>query len=294
MTGDWEYKLKQMEHGELSREQFMREITRLTEEIVAQTRDFIEEKKNRVFPDVTAPCPECKSTEIRQTDGVYECKEPDCRFKLNKYIASHELTPDEIVELLDKRQIGPVTDFKNRFGQPFEAELKLEKEKKTWKLNFVFEGDDRREQELKELTDEQIVCQALKSDDSDELINVYENESAFLAPDMAKDVDERGVRISKTILKKEIPSEQGIKLFVEGKTDLMPGFISKKGRPFQAHLTLDRKTGKLGFEFAPRKTKKKKSEENEGADDRGETKVKVVKKSQKKKTTAKKPSKKKG
>ena len=89
------------------------------------------------------------------------------------------------------------------------------------------------------------------------MIPIYENESAFLAPDMATKVDERGVRISKTILKREIPTDQGIKLFVEGKTDLMPGFLSKKGRKFAAHLTIDREKGKLGFEFAPRKAKKK-------------------------------------
>ena len=70
------------------------------------------------------------------------------------------------------------------------------------------------------------------------------------------------MRISKTILQKDIPAEQVIKLFVEGKTDLMPGFLSKKGRHFSAHLTLDRESGKLGFEFAPRKSKKKKDEED--------------------------------
>ena len=104
---------------------------------------------------------------------------------------------------------------------------------------------------------------------------------------MANKVDERGVRISKTILSKEIPTEQGIKLFVEGKTDLMPGFLSKKGRKFSAHLTLDRATGKLGFEFAPRKSAKTPDAEEDGS-----TKKKVVKKSAKKKTTTKKAKKK--
>jgi DNA topoisomerase-3 len=108
---------------------------------------------------------------------------------------------------------------------------------------------------------------------------------------MATKVDERGVRISKTILKKEIPTEQAIKLFVEGKTDLMPGFLSKKGRKFSAHLTIDREKGKLGFEFAPRKNAKKDAEGEKGED--GEAKVKTVKKSTKKKTTKKKPTKKK-
>ena len=115
---------------------------------------------------------------------------------------------------------------------------------------------------------------------------------------MATQVDERGVRISKTILKKEIPAEQAIKLFQEGKTDLMPGFISKKGRPFAAHLTLDREKGKLGFEFAPRKNPKKSAdgEPDTASPDTGETNKKIVKKtaakkSTPKKTTVKKPAK---
>jgi len=90
-------------------------------------------------------------------------------------------------------------------------------------------------------------------------------------------------------LKKEIPTEQAIKLFVDGKTDLMPGFLSKKGRKFSAHLTIDREKGKLGFEFAPRKNAKKKDGDEK---EDGETKVKTVKKSTKKKTTTKKPKKK--
>jgi len=42
-----------------------------------------------------------------------------------------------------------------------------------------------------------------------------------------------------------------------GKTDLLPKFISKKGRPFSAHLKLE--GGKVGFEFAERKPRAKKS-----------------------------------
>ena len=42
---------------------------------------------------------------------------------------------------------------------------------------------------------------------------------------------------------------------MEGKTDLLPDFVSKKkNRKFAAHL-LDRETGKIGFEFAPQKKK---------------------------------------
>jgi len=269
LTGEWEYKLKQMEQGKLSRSEFMREITRLTKEIVAQTKSKIEEKQQQTFPDIEVACPECNRVGILHTEGTYQCKSPDCDFKVNKFIASHEISPSQFETLVGERKIGPFDDFKSRFGKPFKAELTLAKEKKSWKLNFVFEGDDRREQELKELTDEQVICQIPAEDGSELTMKVYEVEGAFLAPQMATKVDQRGVRISKTILKKEIPTDQAIKLFQAGKTDLIPGFISKKGRPFSAHLLLDRKTGKIDFEFAPRPAKKKPGEgtESEGNKD---------------------------
>lgn len=52
---------------------------------------------------------------------------------------------------------------------------------------------------------------------------------------------------SKTILAREISKEQAQKLLTNGKTDLLDGFISKRGRPFSAYLKLD--DGKVGFEF---------------------------------------------
>ena len=303
MTGEWEYKLKAMEKGELDRDVFMGEIKDITNSIVQQTKDHIEVLVNRTFPDLIAKCPECGKMEHKQTDGLFQCKDPECIFKVKKHIASHELTEAEAKILLEEGKVGPIETFKNRFGQPFTAELTIAKPKKVYKVSFVFEGDEEREKEVENLTEDQIICQCKLTDDADELTPVYENGKAFLAPAMAKKKQERGVRISKTILQKEIPTDQGIKLFVDGKTDLMPGFLSKKGRKFAAHLTLDRISGKLGFEFAPRAPKKgKKKKGDDGAEvveagktgDDGEAQVKVKKASTKKKTTtAKKATKKK-
>ena len=283
MTGEWEFKLKQIEQGNLDRDAFMNEIKDLTTNIVEETRKFTDEIVNRPFPDLEAPCPECNAGIHRQTDGLFACKDPECGFKIKKHIASHELTEAEARSLMVDKRVGPIETFKNRFGQPFSADLVLEKKKKTWKIEFIFEGDTLREEELKNLNDEMIICE---SPVGDKKIKVYETETAFVAPDMAKEADERGVRISKTIKQKEIPSEQGIKLFTIGKTDLMPGFISKRGRPFSAHLKLDFVSGKLEFEFAERKKKaaKKKAAKKKAA------KKKAKKKKAKKKKAAKKKS----
>ena len=58
----------------------------------------------------------------------------------------------------------------------------------------------------------------------------------------------------KVILQQAIDRPQMIKLLTTGKTELLPKFISKKGRPFEAFLVVE-KGGKVVFEFPPRKAK---------------------------------------
>ena len=57
--------------------------------------------------------------------------------------------------------------------------------------------------------------------------------------------------VSKMILGREIP-KQAQKLLTTGKTGLLEGFISKRGRPFSAYLKLEDE--KIGFEFPERTT----------------------------------------
>jgi DNA topoisomerase-3 len=76
-------------------------------------------------------------------------------------------------------------------------------------------------------------------------------------------------RSSRIILQQEILPEQMAKLLNEGKTDLLPGFISQRTRrPFKAFLVRG-KDGKISFEFEERKAKpgakaKDQAEEGEG------------------------------
>ena len=60
-------------------------------------------------------------------------------------------------------------------------------------------------------------------------------------------------RSGRIILQQEIIPEQMSKLLQDGKTDLLPGFISQRTRrPFKAYLVRG-KDGKISFEFEERK-----------------------------------------
>ena len=60
-------------------------------------------------------------------------------------------------------------------------------------------------------------------------------------------------RVGRLMCRKAIPPEQAMKLIAEGKTDLIQGFISRKGRPFDAYLK--REDGRIAWEFPPRAPK---------------------------------------
>lgn len=58
-----------------------------------------------------------------------------------------------------------------------------------------------------------------------------------------------GFVVWKTVSGKSITQAQAKKLIENGKTDLIKGFTSKAGKPFDAYLVLDKSTFKTNFEF---------------------------------------------
>lgn len=258
MTGDWEAKLRQMEHGELDRPTFMKEIIAFTESVVNKARAHYDEAVNRVFPDLKCTCPNCGATELKQTDATYECREPECKFRISKYIAGRQLSEAEATELFTKKFLPPMEGFVSRFNKPFEAALELIQEvsktgkKGKWKTNFVFDQDEPEDDDF---TDDMLAGMMTLPDGKS--LKVYETEKAYRVPDFEQKDNPKGLRISKVILQCELPKEQILKMLTEGKTELLKDFVSKRTkRKFTARLTFDPETGKIGFEFEPRAAKK--------------------------------------
>ena len=70
-------------------------------------------------------------------------------------------------------------------------------------------------------------------------------------------MDEHIARVLKMLEEGKISAEQAEKLITGGKTDLLPKFISKKGRAFSAFLKLE--NGKIAFEFEKRPPARRRS-----------------------------------
>jgi len=252
LTGQWEYKLKQMEQGKLSRATFMGEIQDMTENIVSKARGHLEKIQSQVFPELKTVCPACGATPLKQTDAHYACPNPECKFRIVKHVSGRELNMDEAKELIEKRFIGPLTGFRSRWGSEFEAAIELkEDDKGKFKTSFVFEGDDKEAEEIKKLTPEQILCDYKNEP-------IYETETSYALLKNGETKFDKKVRLPKTLCQIEISREQALKFFNEGRTDVIENFISKKGKPFSATLIFQPEGRRsIQWQFPPRAPKKK-------------------------------------
>ncbi|MCB1063834.1 MAG: DNA topoisomerase III [Verrucomicrobiae bacterium] len=256
MTGEWEFKLKQMEQGRLGRPEFMAEIKKLTEGVVTSAKTAARDSLNREYPDFPVPCPVCGAKTLGQDEVRYKCKELDCNFSLSKVLATRAFSEEEAKQLLTTKHVGPLTDFLSRFKQPFDAAVELVEDKKSGlKASFVFQKTAEEEAEAEAILPENKLCPCPVCKKGD----IYETDTSYVCSERVKGEKCKG-RLSKEMCKYVIPRDQALKFFTEGKTDLIEHFISKKGRPFKAHLSCN-PLGKriLNWEFPPREPAKKKT-----------------------------------
>jgi DNA topoisomerase III len=241
LTGEWEYRLKEMEHGRLSRSTFMQGIAEMTRQIVERAKRHESETVPGDFATLATPCPRCGGI-IRENYKKFQCQ--SCDFALWRILSGRQFEPAEIEQLISERQIGPLQGFRSRLGRPFAAMIRLTPE---WKIEFDFgQPQAAGEGESVDFSGETPLGACPKCGRS-----VYSHGIAYVCEGAVENPRTCDFRSGKIILQREIEPEQMRKLLAEGRTDLLHRFISKKGRPFSAYLV--RATdGKVGFEFAPR------------------------------------------
>jgi len=247
MTGEWEYKLRKIEDGNMTRDEFMTEISKLTEDFVARTTGFQETADNLKETELQSPIDGQPLFE-----GLSFFQDLSGEFKISKSIAGRRLEQHEVKSLLKEKRIGPLDDFVAKTGRKFSAMLKLEDD---FKVTFVFDKPDEEESNEKELlvsAPEVASCPVCSS-------TIKQTELSYICTQHKKVSEgECNFRITRKLLDKEIPLEELQKLISEKKTGLIKGFVSRRTkRPFDANLIL-KDNGGIGFEFPPRPPKKKK------------------------------------
>ncbi len=244
LTGEWEKKLKQIEINEFSSDEFMRHIRHMTGNIVNAARACDVDKIDGEYTVLEVPCPKCGTGTVRENYRKFVCG--DCDFAVWKSIAGRELSPHEVTTLLRNRRIGPLNGFRSRLGREFSAELVI-KDDCTAAFDF---GETAADDDTDPKSCDQLgPCPKCGTP-------VLDMPRRYVCNNALGENPVCDFKIGRQILSRPIEAGDVRQLLGKGKTDLLQGFVSKKNRRrFASHLTMNLtdKSGKLGFEFAPRK-----------------------------------------
>ena len=261
LTGQWEYQLAEMEHGRLSRDQFMGEIAKMAERIVKKAKEYDRDTIPGDYATLAVPCPNCGGV-VKENYRRFACTGDDgasegCGFSITKIPAGRAFEIAEAEGFIRDKKIGPLEGFRSKAGWPFTAELKLVRDDEiaNWKLEFDFGDDERQGQADGEPVDfggQQSLgaCPKCKG-------RVYEHGSNYLCEHAVGAHVTCDFKSGKIILQQAVSHEEFTKLLASGKTSLLQGFVSNKTRrAFKAYLAWDPKEGKVSFEFEPRPERK--------------------------------------
>ncbi|EJL82770.1 DNA topoisomerase III [Polaromonas sp. CF318] len=259
LTGEWEHKLAQMEHGKLSRETFMAEIAAMTENLVNKAKGYDKDTIPGDYATLSAPCPNCGGV-MKENYRRYTCTgkngDDGCGFSFGKTPAGRTFEVAEVEQFLRDKKIGPLDGFRSKAGWPFTAEMviKFDEETKNYKLEFDF-GDDKNAEtgEIVDFAGQQSLgpCPRCAS-------RVFELGKNYVCeksvPTLEQPTPSCTFKTGQVILQQPIEREQMHKLLETGKTDLLDKFVSMRTRrPFKAMLAWDKEADKVNFEFAPSK-----------------------------------------
>jgi len=140
LTGEWEHKLSDIEHGRGDRSAFIDEIAKFTGEIVGQI-EALDKEKLRPERVELGLCPRCGAETgeiIRENSRAYGCtswksrEETGCGFVIWKRVAGRTLTPELARQLIEEGKTREVlAGFRSRNNKPFRARLVLNEEGKV-------------------------------------------------------------------------------------------------------------------------------------------------------------------
>lgn len=322
LTGELEAHLGRVERGGSTRAAFMDEIYDYAKEIVDLTKTFEFED---LYPNEhpLGPCPCGKNKPVYERSLFYRCEEPegfdwrvlrdkrkkgeetpeDCPFRIWKDKTGRYVDRRTVTELLEHKRSRPLDGFVDRNGRTFRGILELTSEGVELRPLEGGSSDEAvaetpeyevdhtplspcpvcREGQIVETRSTFLCSNGLA------VLKALDREETSTLPLKNKDVPE-GMKycpalLARTVCKREITRDEAIEYFRDGKTQVLEGFTSRKGRPFSAQLYLKEENGRVGFEFPTSR-----SGDGEGAKKRTSKKKASTKKKAvaKKKTAAKK------
>jgi DNA topoisomerase-3 len=257
MTGEWEFRLRQIENRQLSREHFMKGIADVTQQMIVNIQQFQESEMDAIPSELISP------TDQKPMLEMLRCyRSRDKLLTLYKTIANRRITLEEYQELLCDRKTSLLEGFRSKIGKVFTAHLSLDEE---WHVHFIFPENKYKKENSCEIL-------SLKDLENYDVIGIcplhahtnriFETKDKYICEHaVSKEKNTCHLRIGKILLGIPITHEHMQQLLQTRKTDMIEGFTSKRtGKPFTAALSL-RNDGNLKFLFLPRTTSHNSSEQ---------------------------------
>jgi DNA topoisomerase-3 len=227
MTGEWEAKLKKIEHYDYDPDQFMDEIIQFTQKI--------KDESDRPLYDQSrlGDCPMCGQPIIEGRKG-YGCSawKAGCQFVLWKQVYGVPVTRDMACQLLQSNRTLHTYAIKLN-DEVFNAQLTLNKQGETGYIK----ADSRQRPAVKEAIADCPLCNG----------KIIETPKAYSCSEWRNGCK---MTIWKTVAHKKITAAMAKKLLSNGETGMLKGFKSAKGTEFEASLKLV--DGKVEMDFSGR------------------------------------------
>jgi DNA topoisomerase-3 len=216
LTGEWEFKLRQIEAGKISRPVFMQDIA--TNVVLMVTK--VKGASPMLQPSKDFACPTCKKPLVAPASDSLMC--PDKHVMFRKTVAKRPLSEAEIKTLLVAGKVGPLDGFVSKEGKSFKASLKFDEK---GQLAFDFGPVE--------------VPSAFEAHDG---WKIGVCESVYVA-----EKGKHKIYVRRKLCLREITLAETKELLSKGKLGPLDNFTSKAGKPFSASLVI--KADKVEFSF---------------------------------------------
>lgn len=142
MTGEWEFRLKEMEQGRYAFSMFIEEVKVLTSDVVGHLlqRDIHVSITEDIGTDNSriGTCPLCGG-QVIETSKAFSCsnwRNKGCTFAVWKVISGHRMTVSQVKMLIEKKSTRVLSFTSSKTGKPFKATLQLDS---AGKVTFQFQ-----------------------------------------------------------------------------------------------------------------------------------------------------------
>ena len=246
LTGEWEFRLKEIENGIIDKDVFLKDIRLMVSQIVEKTKSYDSITIPGDYATLNAPCPKCNDT-VKENYKRYGCVA--CDFSISKTPGGRCLSVTEAEIFIKEKKLGPLEGFRNKWGGLFVGTIIMTTD---YKLKFDFDTGDSEEFNTLSYDKSTVIgkCPKCSSD-----VVIYKS-SYICAKTVGKDKS-CTFKTGLAVLQQPISIEQMVKLLTNRKTDLLEGFISSRTRrKFKAFLVL-KEDGSVGFEFVAKQKKSK-------------------------------------